>query len=281
MQLKPENVGTQAKPVERSWTTDDVLQYALAVGAGQDDPSAELEFTTENSADTQLRVLPSFVNLLGFGTGFDLAGDIDLHAVLHAEQSFELHKPLPVEGTARIEPTLAAMHDKGNAALVVLETTTTDASTGELLATTRNTTFIRGAGGFGGDRGTSQPWSPPDREPDFTTSVRIPPYQALLYRLTGDRNPLHSDPAFAKIAGFDRPILHGMCTYGYTARILLHEACGGDVERFAFMSGRFSSVVYPGDTITVQGWLDGAEGWFRTLAGDKVVIDRGALRRKP
>src|SRR5947209_19062011 len=133
MRLTPENVGTRAKPVERSWTADDVLQYALAVGAGQDDPATELEFTTENSADTELRVLPSFVNLLGFGSGRDLAGDIDLHAVLHAEQSFEVHRPLPVEGTARIEPTLAAMYDKGNATLVVLDSTTTDARTGELL----------------------------------------------------------------------------------------------------------------------------------------------------
>lgn len=279
MGLKPENVGLTGTPRERSWTADDVQLYALAVGAGQDDAAEELAFTTENSADVDLRVLPSFANLLGFGAGIELAGDFDLRAVLHGEQSFELHRPLPVEGTARTVGKLTGVYDKGHAALVVAEATSTDVRTGEPLATCRNATYIRGAGGFGGERGTSAPWTAPERDPDFTRSVTIPQDQALLYRLTGDRNPLHSDPAFARLAGFERPILHGMCTYGYTSRLLLHAACDSDVGRFVSMSGRFSNVVHPGDTLTVQGWLDGPSVYFRTLSGDTIVIDRGTLRR--
>jgi acyl dehydratase len=279
MGLKPENVGRSGQPFERSWTSADVLLYALAVGAGQDDAGAELAFTTDNSSDVDLKVLPSFANLLGFGAGMEFAGDFDLAAVLHAEQSFELHRPLPAEGATRTVGTLAGIHDKGHAALVVAESTTTDARTGEPLATCRNTTFIRGAGGFGGERGTSPAWPVPERAPDLTRTAAIPRDQALLYRLTGDRNPLHSDPAFAKLAGFERPILHGMCTYGYTARLLLHAVCGSDVARFTAMSARFSDVVYPGDTITVQAWEDGSTVYFRTLARDVVVIDRGVLKR--
>lgn len=279
MGLKPENVGKSNEPSERSWTTNDVLLYALGVGAGQDDASAELSFTTENSSDVDLQVLPSFANMLGFGGGTQLAGDFDLAAVLHAEQSFELYRPLPPEGTASTVGTLIGIHDKGHAALVVAEGRSTDAKTGELLAICRNTTYIRGAGGFGGERGTSEPWAAPEREPDLVRSATIPADQALLYRLTGDTNPLHSDPSFAKLAGFERPILHGMCTYGYTGRLLLHAVCGSDVARFTAMSARFTDVVYPGDTITVHMWEDGPTVYFRTYARDSVVIDRGVLKR--
>lgn len=279
MALNLDSVGQSGPAVEHSWNASDVLLYALAVGAGQADAAAELEFTTENSDGLQLQVLPSFANMIGFGSGFGLVGDFDLSAVLHGEQAFELHKPLPAAGTARTVATVAGIYDKGKAAVVVVESTSTDAATGELLATVRNATFIRGAGGFGGDRGPRPDWAPPEREPDFSVAVSIPPDQALLYRLTGDTNPLHSDPVFAKRAGFDRPILHGMCTYGYTARVLLHEACDSRVERFTAMSGRFASPVYPGDTITVEGWADGPVVYFRTRANGSVAIDHGVLRR--
>ncbi len=279
MALNLDSVGMTGPPVERSWTADDVLLYALAVGAGQADPAAELEFSTENSDGVALQVLPSFANMLGFGAGIGMVGTFDLSAVLHGEQAFEVHKPLPVAGTARTVPTVAGIYDKGKAAVVVTETTTTDTATGELLATVRNATFIRGAGGFGGDRGPASQWAVPERAPDFSCAEAIPRDQALLYRLTGDRNPLHSDPVFAKRAGFDRPILHGMCSYGYTARILLHEACGSQVDRFKAMSGRFASPVYPGDTVTVEGWADGETVYFRTRCNGSVVIDHGVLRR--
>lgn len=279
MTFNLDSIGTSGPAVERSWTSSDVMLYALAVGAGQVDPAGELEFTTDNSEELPLKVLPSFANMLGFGAGIGQVGEIDLSAVLHGEQSFELHKPLPATGTARTVGTVAGIYDKGKAAVVVTESTSTDADTGELLATCRNATFIRGAGGFGGDRGPSPRWTAPEREPDFSRSVQIPRDQALLYRLTGDTNPLHTDPEFAKKAGFDRPILHGMCTYGYTARILLHEACGSMVERFTTMSGRFASPVYPGDTVTVEGWADGPVVYFRTRANGSIAIDHGVLRR--
>ena len=278
MALNLHNVGKSGPAVERSWTASDAMLYALAVGAGQADPAAELQFTTENSDGLTLQVLPSFANMLGFGGGFGLVGEFDLSAVLHGEQAFELHKPLPAAGTARTVPTLAGIYDKGKAAVVVVEATSTDAVTGELLATVRNATFIRGAGGFGGERGPAVQWSAPERVPDFSRTVSIPHDQALLYRLTGDSNPLHSDPVFAKKAGFDRPILHGMCTYGYTARILLHEACDSQVDRFKAMSARFASPVYPGDSVTVEGWADGGTVYFRTRCNGSVVIDHGVLR---
>jgi acyl dehydratase len=279
MPLNLHNVGKSGPAVERSWTASDVMLYALAVGAGQADAGAELQFTTENSDGLTLQVLPSFANMLGFGGGFGLVGEFDLSAVLHGEQAFELHKPLPATGTARTIPTLAGIYDKGKAAVVVVEATSTDAATGEPLATVRNATFIRGAGGFGGERGPAVKWSAPDRTPDFSRTVTIPHDQALLYRLTGDTNPLHSDPVFAKRAGFDRPILHGMCTYGYAARILLHEACDSQVDRFKAMSGRFANPVYPGDSVTVEGWADGPTVYFRTRCNGSVVIDHGVLRR--
>jgi acyl dehydratase len=279
MALNLHNVGKSGPSVERSWTASDVMLYALAVGAGQADAAAELQFTTENSDGLTLQVLPSFANMLGFGGGFGLVGEFDLSAVLHGEQAFELHKPLPATGTARTIPTLAGIYDKGKAAVVVVEATSTDAATGEPLATVRNATFIRGAGGFGGERGPAVKWSAPDRTPDFSRTVTIPHDQALLYRLTGDTNPLHSDPVFAKRAGFDRPILHGMCTYGYAARILLHEACDSQVDRFKAMSGRFANPVYPGDSVTVEGWADGPTVYFRTRCNGSVVIDHGVLRR--
>jgi acyl dehydratase len=279
MTLNLDSVGKTGPAAEHSWTARDVMLYALAVGAGQADPAEELEFTTENSAGRQLQVLPSFANMLGFGAGIGMVGEIELSAVLHGEQAFEVHKPLPAEGTARTVATVAGIYDKGKAAVVVVEAASVDAATGEPLATVRNATFIRGAGGFGGDRGPATEWAAPEREPDFSRTAVIPPDQALLYRLTGDTNPLHSDPEFAKRAGFDRPILHGMCTYGYTARILLHEACGSRVERFLAMSGRFASPVYPGDTVTVEGWADGTTVYFRTRANGAIAIDHGVLRR--
>jgi acyl dehydratase len=140
--------------------------------------------------------------------------------------------------------------------------------------------FIRGEGGWGGERGPSGPRNEaPDRDPDATITYPTRPEQALVYRLSGDRNPLHSDPSFAALAGFDRPILHGLCTYGFTGRALLHELCGSDPARFRSMEGRFSSPVMPGEELTVQVWRTGdGQAVYRTLAsGDRVVLDSGAV----
>jgi hypothetical protein len=243
--LNHDLVGVESAPAEKSWTGTDALLYALAVGAGQQDPIGELEFTTENSTDLPQKALPTFANVIALGESGRKLGDFDPAALVHAEQSFTLHRSLPVAGTARSTSRVTGMYDKGSAALVVLETTAVDAATGESLATIRSSMFIRGEGGFGGDRGPAQEWDMPTGEPDEQVSYRTSVSQALLYRLTGDRNPLHSDPKFAARGGFDRPILHGMCTYGFTGRALLHAVCGSEPARFVSMEGRFTRPVKP------------------------------------
>jgi acyl dehydratase len=280
--LNRDVVGVPSEPVERSWTTTDVLLYALGVGAGQEDPLSELEFTTENSTGVVTRVLPTFGNVIGVrAQGLRSLGDFDPAAYVHAEQAFTLHRPIPVAGAARSTSTVVGMYDKGSAAVVVTEASCADAATGEPLVTTRASIFIRGEGGFGGDRGPASEWRVPERSADLQVNYQTRPEQALLYRLSGDRNPLHSDPAFAARGGFKRPILHGMCTYGYTGRALLHGVCGSDPARFKSMEGRFTSPALPGDELTVSIWVDGSTAYFRTTSNGAVVIDRGRLTFAP
>src|ERR1051326_4511492 len=198
MPLNHDVVGLSSEPAERSWTTSDVLLYALGVGAGQSDPVEELEFTTENSSGITTRVLPTFANLLGSGGRRRSLGEFNRAALVHAEQAFTVNGPLPVEGTARTVSRVTGIFDKGSGAVVVTESSIVDSVTGAPLATTRGSVFIRGEGGFGGDRGPSgTDWEMPTRAADRTVSYQTRPEQALLYRLTGDRNPLHSDPTFA------------------------------------------------------------------------------------
>ena len=158
--------------------------------------------------------------------------------------------------------------------------TTASAPDGSPVYTTGSSVFIRGEGGWGGDRGPSGPQNvPPEREPDHTVTYVTSPDQALLYRLNGDRNPLHSDPSFAAMGGFDRPILHGLCTYGFTGRALLHALCGGESANFQHIAGRFASPVIPGEALTVRAWVTGdGEAVFTTSVGDRIVIDQGLLR---
>ena len=277
MSLNFDLVGVDSEPAERAWTTTDVLLYALGVGAGQVDPLAELEFTTENSFGVPVKVLPTFGNMIpGGGRGRPL-GDFDPAAFVHAEQAFTLHRPLPAAGTARSVSRVSGIYDKGSAALVVTESTAADAATGDPLVTTRGSIFIRGEGGFGGDRGPGQEWAMPSGPPDEQVTYQTRPDQALLYRLTGDRNPLHSDPKFAARGGFARPILHGMCTYGYTGRALLHAVCGSEPARFLSMEGRFTRPVIPGDELTISIWADGGTAYFRTTSNGAPVLDRGRL----
>ena len=277
MSLNHDIVGVDSEPAERTWDQRDVLLYALAVGAGQEDPLAELEFTTENSTGVQLKVLPTFGNLIsGAGKGRSL-GDFDPASFVHAEQAFTLHRPLPAAGTSRSVSRVTGIYDKGTTALVVTEATITDAATGEPLVTTRSSILIRGEGGFGGSRGPSQDWEMPTGAPDEQVTYRTRADQALLYRLTGDRNPLHSDPKFAARGGFSRPILHGMCTYGYTGRALLHAVCGSEPSRFVSMEGRFTRPVIPGDELTISIWSEGNTAYFRTTSNDVTVLDKGRL----
>ena len=280
MALRPDLVGSQSEPVSFAWARDDVLLYALAVGAGQEDPTAELALTTENTDGVRTAVLPTYANIITRGARPDL-GDFDRARLVHAEQSFTVHRPLPAEGRARVTATVTDVLDKGKGALVRTEAKAVDAESGTPLATTAQTVFIAGEGGFGGPRGESAASPIPDRTPDHEIGYRTRPEQALIYRLTGDRNPLHSDPAFAARGGFDRPILHGMCTYGFTARALLSTVCEDNPGRLLGMDARFTKPVLPGDELTVQIWRDGEAAYFRTTSGGAVVLDRGRLTLGP
>jgi acyl dehydratase len=281
MPLNPDAVGTTTEPSEATWTSKDSLLYALGVGAGAIDPTGfELEFTTENSDGITQKALPTMPVVIG-GTGgagpMNAIGTFDWAMLVHGEQGITLHQPVPVAGTAMVTGKVAAMYDKGKAAVVVLESEAREPG-GDLLWTTTMSAFIRGEGGWGGDRGPSGPRNvPPDRAPDEVVSYTTRTDQALLYRLNGDRNPLHSDPTFAARAGFPKPILHGLCTYGFTGRALLHAVCGSDPARFKSIEGRFSHPVIPGDTLDVKIWVDGNEAIFQTWVGDNVVIDSGKL----
>lgn len=283
MPLNPDAVGATSDPVERSWNSKDALLYAVGVGAGSIDPTgAELEFTTENSKDVQQRVLPTFAVIIGAGGGGAMrnVGTFNPAMLVHGEQAITLHREIPVEGTVRTVGKVVGVYDKGSGGVIVTESESVDAASGEPMFTTRSAVFIRGEGGFGGDRGPSSKQEPPAGDPTHVVTYSTRPDQALTYRLSGDRNPLHSDPEFAKLAGFPKPILHGLCTYGFTGRALLHSLCGGDPSRFAGMEGRFSKPVFPGDDLTVRIWDAGnGEAVFRTeTQGGDTVIDAGVCR---
>jgi len=277
-------VGVPSEPQLRSWDSKDALLYAVGVGAGLGDPLQELEFTTENSQGIKQQVLPTFAVLVAQARVGRSLGDFDRAMLVHAEQYFELHRPLPVEGTVSTTSTVTGIYDKGSGALVVTENVAVDVATGEPLVTSRGGTFIRGEGGFGGPRGADQSWELPDRAPDHQVVRETRPEQALIYRLSGDRNPLHVDPKFAARGGFSQPILHGLCTYGVTGRALLRVLCDGDPARFRSMSGRFSRPVLPGEPLTVSIWraADGETALFQTTRKDgTVVIDRGRMQFRP
>lgn len=279
MAINPKAVGAVGEQVERSWTSKDCLLYALGVGAGAEDPLTELEFTTENSHGIDQQVLPTYAVIAGSaGAPWKEVGEFDFARLVHGEQSFEVNGPIPAEGTVEVTGRIAEIWDKGSGAVVVTECESVDKTSNELRFRTRASAFIRGEGGFGGERGpSSAAFEVPDRDPDHTVKYRTRPDQALLYRLSGDRNALHSDPAFAARAGFDRPILHGLCTFGFSGRALLHSLCGGDPAAFRTMSARFTSPVFPGDELTVNIWrLGDGEAVFRTETqrGD-VAIDQG------
>ncbi|HUR76808.1 MAG TPA: MaoC/PaaZ C-terminal domain-containing protein [Acidimicrobiales bacterium] len=279
MPINPDAVGATGEG-ERSWTSKDALLYAVGVGAGSEDPLKELQFTTENSRDIAQQVLPTMVVVLGGGGGGAMrnVGTFNPAMLLHGEQEIALHRPIPVEGKVKTTSTLTGVYDKGSGA--VLETTSeaVDFETGEALWRTRSQAFVRGEGGFGGERGPSgNPNQAPDRDPDLVVSAKTRTDQALLYRLSGDRNPLHSDPTFAAAGGFDRPILHGLCTYGFTGRLLLNALCDGDPAKFGGMVGRFKKPVLPGEELTVSIWNDESGAIFQTSTVQGVVIDGGRV----
>ncbi|MFG1666391.1 MaoC/PaaZ C-terminal domain-containing protein [Streptomyces sp. Y7] len=240
---------------EISWNSKDVQLYHLGIGAGlpATDPD-ELRYTLES----RLHVLPSFATVAGSGapgviSGLSMPGiEVDLARVLHGGQSIVLHRPIPATGTATATNRIAAIHDKGKAAVLVLRTEVADAD--GPLWTNDSQIFIKGEGGWGGDRGPSARLEPPAGDPERTVERTVREDQALLYRLSGDWNPLHADPEFAKVAGFERPILHGLCTYGMTLKAVVDTLLGGDVTRVRSYVTRFAGVVYPGETLRIRMW---------------------------
>ncbi len=237
-----------------TWGPKDVQLYHLGLGAGADptDPG-ELGYVLED----RLKVLPSFATVAGGGMavmdGLSAPGvDVDLMAVLHAGQRVEAHRTIPSGGTATQTSRVTAVHDKGRAAMIVLRTEATDGD-GPLWSCESHL-HVRGEGGFGGDRGPSGRPEPPSGAPDLTADLPVAPGQALLYRLSGDVNPLHSHPDFAALAGFDRPILHGLCSYGMTLKAVVDHVLSGDPARVRSVTTRFSGVVTPGETLRVRMW---------------------------
>jgi len=257
-------IGAELGAVEFTWTESDVLLYHLAIGA------TDLSYTLEGPA---LQVLPSFgVVAPTFHTTdpppLDLPGcDINLAQVVHGSQSISVAGPIPTSGSATVTTRISEVWDKGKAAVIWQEGVAT-APGGEELWTTRSSIFVKGEGGWGGGRGASAPVELPDRSPDADATYDVLPQQALLYRLCGDRNPLHADPDFAKAAGFPAPILHGLCSYGIVLRTLTEELLGGDATRVAGFGVRFAGVLFPGETIRVRGWReDGRMVGSATVAG--------------
>ena len=284
MPINPDASGSIGEPTEISWTSKQSLLYALGVGAGATNPTGfEFEFTTENSNGIAQRAFPTQCVVIGGGRTPDF-GDFNPMFLLHAEQAITCYREMPASGSGIATGRVGDIWDKGKAALVYLETDVTDPD-GSPLWSTRAGLFLGGEGGWGGDRGPASTWEAPDREPDHVVTYTTRTDQALLYRLSGDRNPLHSDPTFAAGAGFDRPILHGLCTYGFTGRALLHAVCGSDPARFAGLGGRFKSPVVPGEILDIHAWeVDGPDGdtvLFQTRVGDRVVFDSGVLTRRP
>jgi acyl dehydratase len=283
MPLNPDAVGSTSEAIEVHWTSKDALLYAVGVGAGYD----ELAFTTENTNGVEQLVLPTFPVVIGWGRGSAMGniGTFNPALLVHGQQAVTLHRALPVEGAATVTSEVTGMYDKEKAAVVVTESRAV--MDGEPLYTLTSSVFIRGEGGWGGERGPSGPKNvPPDRDPDHVVSYQTSPDQAFVYRLSGDRNPLHTDPSFAAMGGFDRPILHGLCSYGFTGRALLHSLCASDPSKFHHVEARFAAPVMPGDRLTIRMWgIGDGDSLFTTSAADpadltteRVVIDQGLLR---
>jgi acyl dehydratase len=283
MAIDPNAVGTEGDPYRATWNSKDALLYAVGIGAGTE----ELAFTTENTNGVTQQVFPTFPVVVGWGQGSPMGkvGSFNFAMLVHGQQSVTLHKPIPVEGVVNARSKVTGIYDKGKAAVVATETVAVDESDGQPLYTTRASAFIRGEGGWGGDRGPSGAVNvPPDKAADHVVTYQTSPDQALVYRLSGDRNPLHSDPSFAAMGGFDRPILHGLCTYGFTGRALVHSLCGSDPTRFHHIEARFAAPVLPGDSLSISMWVTGpGEAVFTTSATTpgndaRVVIDQGLLK---
>ena len=248
-------IGKKYGPRSFEYTWKDTVLYALGIGAQEE----ELSFIYEN-VKGGLKVFPSFCIVMGsplFKELFKDMKNVDFSRFIHGEQVIKLYRLIPPQGKTLVEGGITNIYDKGKGALYVWRMKVMT-EMGELLAEAESGIFYVGEGGFDGDPGpkTEALEPPKGAEPDFTASYFIPRNQAALYRLCGDINPRHVDPDFAKMGGFPRPILHGLCTYGYAVRAILYKACDGEVERLKEFKARLSGVVYPGDSLVTEGWMD-------------------------
>jgi acyl dehydratase len=285
MPIDPTAIGATVDPHTFSWTDRDTMLYALGVGCG----TADLAFTTENSHDIPQQVLPTYAVIAcpAWGAAAEV-GSSNWAMLLHGSQQIRLYAPLPPSGKLNVASEVVDVQDKGEGknAILVLKGTGTDPETGKVVAETTSTAVIRGEGVFGGQPG-ERPVAPqiPDREPDATVALPTTEDQPLIYRLSGDRNPLHSDPWFAQnLAGFPKPILHGLCTYGVAGRVLVAELGGGDATKIRAVGARFTSPVFPGETLTTSVWkTEPGHAVFRTEAAEpdgsnvRVVLDDGTV----
>jgi acyl dehydratase len=265
------------------WDADDVILYHLGVGAGvPPTDTAELEYAYEPN----LKVLPSFATIPSFGSMMSVLHldglDVNPAMILHGEQVIELSGPIPTGGSITNRARVSHVYDTPKGAVVVLEIVSVDAS-GTVMFTNTSSIFIRGEGGFGGDAAPDSGDSPPEREPDHVVVSRTLPQQALLYRLSGDKNPLHADPDFAALVGFERPILHGLCSYGIVCKAAVGSVFGGDVGALRRFRARFAGVVYPGESIVSRFWEADGRWIVRadTVERDSPVISHASIEVAP
>lgn len=275
----------QLEPKIHDYAARDAILYALGLGYGSEaTDDRQLTFVYEKG----LKAVPSMCNTIahpGFWIDRQELG-IDWVKVLHAEQAFEIHQPVPVAGKMRGAYRILSIEDKGaeKGAIMRMEKRLVDAESDSLCATVTQTLFLRGDGGQGGFGEPGQALAPlPEREPDLVADIATMPQIALVYRLSGDLNPIHADPAVARSAGFDRPILHGLCTMGLAARALVDHLCEGAPERLRAMNVRFSRPVFPGETIRTEFFTDGEIVRFRCRAVERdiIVVDRGQASIAP
>jgi len=271
MPLDPDRLLGAKLPGDRgSWDPTSLLLYHLAIGAGADPARTdELAYTWEE----RLRPLPTFAATTAVETLmriFDLpAVDCDPLLMLHGEHDLTLSRPLPLAASVVHTGVVEALYDKGRGALAIVRIETRNEADSELLYINRFSLFMAGQGGFGGERGPSSQCVPPEGDPDRVREIALSPQQALLFRLLGDRHPVHVDPDAARARGFERPILHGLCTFGVAGKVVVDDWLGGDVERLVRLRARFANVVYPGETLRFSTWR----------AGDQVAIEATAVER--
>ncbi|MHB8780613.1 MAG: MaoC/PaaZ C-terminal domain-containing protein [Candidatus Geothermincolia bacterium] len=267
MPIDPSVVGRDMAPMEYKYVPRDVILYALGVGATVQ--AEDLRFVYENG----LQVLPTFGVIPPFPAlmGLIMVEGVQINPVmiLHGEQYLEIRKPIPTEGKLITKPKVAALYDKGKGALIELHADTIDEN-GEVVFFNKFGVFVRGEGGFGGEKGPEPGNEPPDRAPDAVIEDQTLPQQAAIYRLSGDYNPLHIDPNISGLVGYEKPILHGLCSFGFVGRAVLKQYCDNDPSRFKAIKVRFSRHVFPGETIVTEMWQE---------SDDKIIVQAKVKER--